>query len=472
MKKHHKQPLLSPEKYIRTRARTLPVGSCYINDNWRESGYATILVTRIHINGNVTHGAYMVDLYCLGVKDSFWKFNEHPKDFHELLDKQQRENDSGIRMRKVDYQLVHNIIYGAIAFAEELGFHPHKTFDLPKYILEEDTDNIKLIDIEFGYKGKPLYISSPENPGEKIRVLPHLEKKLGQGNYYFITEAEAEEFFEREEEDESDEMDYHNPEVKKNLILDFVSLASSPKKFLKRNLEKIGELMEKADIIFFVYMVTVDEQKKASAAIGELFDFSITSEVLSDSLLFGKMEPPANSKEIAKQAERLYHMATSEQWKEGLTEVDKMRIQYPEIPVFQYLYLKFMELKTGLRNLLPQLEILTNQNPAYLPFAYMYASAFILNNPNKTSYGISEELYLKNFYPGRSSFCREEFLLFIHLLILNYGLSGEMLMVEEMLLLMGRRYPGLMHDELLFEAKIGKIPFVVAWCENWIKENP
>ncbi|MFH1936924.1 MAG: hypothetical protein ABIK52_05120, partial [Bacteroidota bacterium] len=97
MNKHHKQPLLSPEKYIRTRARTLPVGSCYINDNWRESGYATILVTRIHINGNVTHGAYMVDLYCLGVKDSFWKFNEHPKDFHEFLDKQQRENDFGIR---------------------------------------------------------------------------------------------------------------------------------------------------------------------------------------------------------------------------------------------------------------------------------------------------------------------------------------------------------------------------------------
>ncbi|MFH1936074.1 MAG: hypothetical protein ABIK52_00730, partial [Bacteroidota bacterium] len=376
-----------------------------------------------------------------------------------------------IRMRSVDYPLVHNIIYGAIAFAEELGFHPHKTFDLPKCILEEDTDAIKLIDIEFGYKGKPLYISSPENPGEKNRVLPHLEKKLGQGNYYFITEAEAEEFFDREEKDENDAMDYQVPEVKKNLILDFVSLTSDPKKLLRKNPEKVVEILEKADIIFFEYMATEEELSKASAAIGELFDFHISGELLSESLLFGKMAPPANSKEITRQAERLYYMANSEQWKEGFAEVDKMRIQYPEIPVFQYLYLKFMELKTGLGNLLHQLKILADHDPDYLPFAYMYASAFILNKPDKTSPRISEELYLKNFCPGRSSFCREEVLLFIHLLILNYGLSGEMAMVEEMLALMGRQYPGLMQEELLFSAKIGKIPHVVDWCGNWIKEN-
>ena len=189
-----------------------------------------ILVTRLHINGNVTHGAFMVDLYCLGVKDTFWNFNQHPLDFREFLDKQQWANDSGIRIRKVDYPLAHNIIYGAIEFAEEFGFHPHKSFELTKYILEEDTENVKLIDIEFGYKGKPLYVSSPENPGEKNRVLAHLEKRLGHGNFHFITEAEAEEFFEREEEDESDAIDYHDPEVKRNLILDFIAHTGNPKK--------------------------------------------------------------------------------------------------------------------------------------------------------------------------------------------------------------------------------------------------
>lgn len=31
-----KQPLMSPEKYIRERARTLSIECCYINKNWEE----------------------------------------------------------------------------------------------------------------------------------------------------------------------------------------------------------------------------------------------------------------------------------------------------------------------------------------------------------------------------------------------------------------------------------------------------
>ncbi|MFH1160254.1 MAG: hypothetical protein V1733_04825 [bacterium] len=471
MNKHQKQPLLSPEKYIRTRARTLPIGTCYINDNWKESGYATILVTRIHINGNVTHGAYMVDLYCLGVKDSFWKFNEHPKDFHEFLDKQQRENDYGIRMRKVDYPLVHNIIYGAIAFAEESGFHPHKSFDLPKNILEEDTDRIKLIDLTFGYKGKPLYISSPENPSEKNRVLPHLEKRLGHGNFHFITEAEAEEFFEREEKEESDAIDYHDPEVKRNLILDFITHTGNPKKLFTGKMEKLGEVLEDADIIFFEYMITEEELNKASAAIGELFDFSISEELFSDEILFGKSAPPANSTEVRRKAERLYKMANDKEYKQGLPEADKMMQQYPGVPVFQYLSLRFMELNTGAKKLLPRFKEVADRDPDYLPFAYMYASAFLLDKPEDSRRTISDSLHLKNFYAGRSSFCREEVLLYIRLLMLNYSASGEIAMLEELLNYIQEHYPGFMLDEQILTAKFAKIPSVIEWCGKWIKEN-
>lgn len=34
----------SPENYIRTRARLLPIGKCYINEGWAESGFASIVV--------------------------------------------------------------------------------------------------------------------------------------------------------------------------------------------------------------------------------------------------------------------------------------------------------------------------------------------------------------------------------------------------------------------------------------------
>lgn len=188
------QPPLSPEKYIRTRARTLPVGDCYINENWRESGTALALVSRQHANGHITFAVFMVDLFCLGVKESLWRFNEHPLDFKQFLENLKTTSETAYDVEKTTYPLVHNIIYGAVEYAGELGFNPHKSFEVSRFLLEEDDENIPFIEIEFGHNGKPLFISNPDNPMLTNRVLAHLEKHVGEGNYHFITEGEAGEF--------------------------------------------------------------------------------------------------------------------------------------------------------------------------------------------------------------------------------------------------------------------------------------
>ncbi|MDO5664401.1 MAG: hypothetical protein Q4G63_03980 [Bacteroidia bacterium] len=46
-----KQQILSPENYIRQRARNLPLYKCFINTNWDEQGLAYIVVSRKHITG-------------------------------------------------------------------------------------------------------------------------------------------------------------------------------------------------------------------------------------------------------------------------------------------------------------------------------------------------------------------------------------------------------------------------------------
>ncbi len=147
-----KQKQLSPENYIKTRARTLPIDKCYINVDWKETGMANIVVQRKHTNGNFTFGVYLVDLFALGTKDTFWNFNT-PISIYEKL-------KHGIKHIEVEYNLVHNIIFGGNEYAEEHGFKIHKDFNLTKYILEPDDENIPLIDIEFGKNGKPLVIQS------------------------------------------------------------------------------------------------------------------------------------------------------------------------------------------------------------------------------------------------------------------------------------------------------------------------
>lgn len=62
---------------------------------------------------------------------------------------------------QLDYELVHNIIYGGNEYAEEHGFKILKDFTkLTRYIMEIDDERIPLINLEFGKDGKPLVICS------------------------------------------------------------------------------------------------------------------------------------------------------------------------------------------------------------------------------------------------------------------------------------------------------------------------
>jgi len=152
-KKPQQQVKLTPENYIKTKARTLPIHACYLNSEWKESGLANILVVRKHTNGNFTLGSYLVDTFALGTKNTFFRFNISEEEYEALLEKLKSSIDT-----QVDYTLVHNIIYGANAFAEDNNFKIYKDFRITQYILEEDTDDIEFIDIEFGKDGKPFLI--------------------------------------------------------------------------------------------------------------------------------------------------------------------------------------------------------------------------------------------------------------------------------------------------------------------------
>ena len=151
--KQKKQQQITPENYIKKIARSLPIDKCYINENWQEFGMASIIITRKHKTEKYTIGIYLVDTFALGTKDSFYKFHIDKSEVDEIVEK---ANEA--KMIETDYVLVHNIIYGANAFAEEHDFKTCKDFNISQYILEEDTEDIEFIDIEFGKDGEPFVI--------------------------------------------------------------------------------------------------------------------------------------------------------------------------------------------------------------------------------------------------------------------------------------------------------------------------
>ncbi|WP_352421912.1 hypothetical protein [Proteiniphilum sp.] len=187
MKKKQQQSsqILSPENYIRQRARSLPIFKCFVNEGWEESSIAHVTVGRNHINGNITWCSYLVDLGCLGVKDTMYQFNVPEYEFNEY----RSELEVNLDIIEIDYNLAHNIIHAGWEYAEEVGFEPHKDFlSITSYMLEEDSDDIPLVEIACGGEnGKPVFMQGPfEDDAMAKMIINRLEKNLGAGNFDYV----------------------------------------------------------------------------------------------------------------------------------------------------------------------------------------------------------------------------------------------------------------------------------------------
>gem|GEM_PF-1768751 len=202
-----KQQQLSPQKYIQIKARTLPIYKCLVNSNWEDSKIANVIVMRKHTNGNVTTGFYLVDLMCLGIKDTFYFFNKPEEEVTENL------TMTGEYFEEIDYNYAHNIIYAGHDFAADFEIQPHKEFAITKYILEEDDDNIPLVEVETGdaENGEPFLLV--EESFNYAPILEKLRNHAGEGHYKFAIADEEENHheddFDEEELNENNE-DFEN----------------------------------------------------------------------------------------------------------------------------------------------------------------------------------------------------------------------------------------------------------------------
>jgi len=198
--------MLSPENYIRKKARTLPIYKCLVNADWEKAKLVHVVVARRHTNGNITTCFYLVDLMCLGVKDTDYMFNIPLFEYKEKIEKIGDESD----IRPISYALAHNIVYAGLEFAEEYGFSPHKDFSsITCFMLEEDNDNIELIDIECGYEGKPAYVRMPfDNHAEVNKIIARLEKTAGPGNFIIFDEEDDEDMENFDDFDDEDMEDF------------------------------------------------------------------------------------------------------------------------------------------------------------------------------------------------------------------------------------------------------------------------
>jgi len=152
--------------------------------SWREldrpadgsRGLVSILIAREHRYGNLAVCGYLVDVFCLGVKDTIGPRTFAPDELRVFT-----PGYFGAYAEpplRVPIELARSLVLGAVEYARGLGFEPHADFARARPLLGETAGPSP---IGFGDRGRPHFISGPRDDVE--RIVATLRSSVGDGRF-------------------------------------------------------------------------------------------------------------------------------------------------------------------------------------------------------------------------------------------------------------------------------------------------
>src|SRR3990167_8294481 len=147
-----------------------------ITKDWYSKGISSILLIKEIIpNQSYIISSYLVDTWCLGLKEAFIKKNASYYYVNALMQNPDFE--------LIDYENARSIILGAIEYANALSLAPHKDWEITKHFIEYNRPfNNKYT---FGFEGKPFYSPGPYDLEER-NVPEIISKVVAKGGHYMM----------------------------------------------------------------------------------------------------------------------------------------------------------------------------------------------------------------------------------------------------------------------------------------------
>ena len=156
-----------------------PFVECVMSTNFHESGIGYVVAARQKSSQTLRCAAFIVDTFCLGVKDCMLKKCGAAE--YVALKEKLGEASS---LSRVEPSYAKKFLEDAVSYAKNIGFSPHADFQ--RYFNAfSDVDSSECRKIfSFGKDGKPFYIQGPKDSDQKAaRIVRTLGAKLGSGGY-------------------------------------------------------------------------------------------------------------------------------------------------------------------------------------------------------------------------------------------------------------------------------------------------
>ena len=145
-------------------------------------GLVSVLVAREERYGRVGVCGWLVDVYCLGVKDVVGPRVMDERRGAEFT----RSYFAAYQARPLaaPVELARHLVFGAIAYARSLGFEPAPAFQATTGHLGPWAGPSA---ISFGRHGQPLFIQGPHD--NAAAILATLERSVGPNSFHFVARA-------------------------------------------------------------------------------------------------------------------------------------------------------------------------------------------------------------------------------------------------------------------------------------------
>ena len=164
-------------------ASTYPVYGCFYTLAIDDNGIGIVVVARKMPDGQIAMGLFLVDRYCLGVKDAFGRVL--PRSDYDEFVVECEQKKGGIQ--ELHPPTARRLVEDAIGYANDLGFTPHPDYRRAAPIFGDIDPEQATRTWEFGRDGKPFFVAGPyDTPARCRRIQNTLLQHCGPDGFDFV----------------------------------------------------------------------------------------------------------------------------------------------------------------------------------------------------------------------------------------------------------------------------------------------
>ena len=171
-KRKEKRHLVVRDKSAGEMARAIaaakyPILHCLISDSIKTQGMGWVILSREMPSGSIAVALFLVDSYCLGVKDAFARVVPRSVYDQQYLRKMRDQSPS----QPIAPADARKFLKDAVDYAFCLGLSCHPDYLKAVQLFGDVNAADSAATFEFGKNGKPFFISGPNDTPERCRQI-------------------------------------------------------------------------------------------------------------------------------------------------------------------------------------------------------------------------------------------------------------------------------------------------------------